>query len=724
MSTHRLAPGHGQRNQPGFAWERPLLVVTLILLAIISALIAWQLYEFFAPEEPPPAVAPTAVASAAPITRVPSLQISPDSGQAGSIITVYGMGWEPADTIQICLDDLGDTNVPPVFSVAKVTAEGTFEAAFAFPSGVAWQSLPDVAVLAESVYREDKASALFKLLAPTGTPATTDIISPTPTQAEATAATPTPSPTLPATATNTPIPPTPTCSYGMSFVADVTIPDDTIVQPGLGFVKTWRIRNSGNCPWPAGTTWVFASGNQLHGPDAVNVALTNPGETTDVSVYLVAPTAPGTYASYWTLQLPGGQRPGDRYYVRIVVPAPTPTATPVPPTPTPVPTSPPPPAIYNWRGEYFANITLAGEPPLIRDDAAINFDWGTGAPAANMPADNFSVRWSRSLYFPGGSYRFYVASDDGVRVWLDQTLILDEWHDFDGNTHVVEIPVTTGNHLIKVEYYEAGGLANIQFWWQEEVAFSEWRGEYWANQTMSGASTLVRNDTDIDFDWGTGAPAAGLPADSFSVRWTRSFYFDGGHYRFYVTMDDGLRLFVDGTLLIDEWQEGAERSMSADIWLSSGRHDLRVDYYEHEGGAVAATRWSRLEGITEWQGEYWANATQNGAPALVRNDQQIDFDWDSAGPGGGLPVDNFSARWTRTVNFPAGTYLLYVKVDDGMRLTIDTQLYRDEWHAHDASTTYAVRVYLNGNHTIVLDYYEGAGLAQAHFWYEKESNTS
>ncbi|MCA9986096.1 MAG: hypothetical protein KDE59_17435 [Anaerolineales bacterium] len=720
MSTHRLSPSHGQQGHPGFAWERPLLVVTLILLAIVTTVIGWQLYEYFKPEETPGLMPTIPAATVPPVTRVPSLQISPQRGAEGTVITVHGEGWEPADTIQLCLDDLGDEGVPPVYSVTEVDENGAFLAAFSFPTQVEWQSLPDVAVVAESIYNEDKASAIFKLLAETGTPTPTITIPATATPSATTTAV-TPTPTVPASPTATAIPPTPTCTYAMSFVADVTIPDDTIVLPGLGFVKTWRIRNSGNCPWPAGTSWVFAGGNQLGGPDAVNVAVTNPGETTDVSVYLVAPTTPGSYTSYWTLQLPGGQQLSERYYVRIIVPAPTPTATAIPPTPTPVPTAP---AIYNWRGEYYNNTGLVGSPIVIRDDAAISFDWAEGVPAPGLPTDNFSVRWTRSLYFPGGSYRFFAASDDGVRIWLDNTLIVDEWHAYDGNTYMAELPITTGNHLVRVEYYEARGLANIQVWWQENASFSEWRGEYWSNRTLSGASTLVRNDSKIDFDWGTGAPAASLPADNFSVRWSRSPYFDGGHYRFTVTMDDGLRLYVDGTLLIDQWEDGAARTMSADIWLSAGRHDLRVDYYEHEGAAVARASWSRMEGITDWQGEYWANAEQNGVPALVRNDTTIDFNWGTGAPASGLPADNFSARWTRTINFPAGTYQLYIKVDDGMRLTIDTQLYRDEWHEHDASTTYVVRIYLEGNHTIVLDYYEDAGEAQVHFWYEKVSSTS
>ena len=89
-------------------------------------------------------------------------------------------------------------------------------------------------------------------------------------------------------------------------LAGVTIPDDTVLLRGSGFVKTWRIRNSGTCSWPAGTTWIFVSGQQMAGPDAVPVPTTRPGETTDVSVNLIAPGTPGTYTGYWTLRFPDG----------------------------------------------------------------------------------------------------------------------------------------------------------------------------------------------------------------------------------------------------------------------------------------------------------------------------------------------------------------------------------------------------------------------------------
>lgn len=62
-----------------------------------------------------------------------------------------------------------------------------------------------------------------------------------------------------------------------------------------------------------------------------------------------------------------------------------------------------------------------------------------------------------------------------------------------------------------------------------------------ADRDLSGSPALVRQDGDIDFDWGNGAPGPGVPADNFSVRWTNTLRLDKGNYRFTVETDDGMR---------------------------------------------------------------------------------------------------------------------------------------------------------------------------------------
>jgi hypothetical protein len=156
--------------------------------------------------------------------------------------------------------------------------------------------------------------------------------------------------------TDTPLPPVTTeggCTADSQYVADVTIPDGTVMSPGQTFVKTWRVRNAGTCDWTAGHELVFVSGAHMGGPGAVALPATPAGSETDVSVSLTAPNAYGTHKGTWRMRASDGTMFGVNLSVLITVPAPvtdtpeplTPTDTPIPPTatdtPTPTPTDEP-----------------------------------------------------------------------------------------------------------------------------------------------------------------------------------------------------------------------------------------------------------------------------------------------------------------------------------------------------------------------------------------------
>ena len=82
----------------------------------------------------------------------------------------------------------------------------------------------------------------------------------------------------------------------------------------------------------------------------------------------------------------------------------------------------------DWRGEYFANPDLSGEPALVRNDTAVDFDWGDASPAPGLvPADEFSARWTRTLGFAQGIYRFSITANDGARVLVDNQIVIDAW---------------------------------------------------------------------------------------------------------------------------------------------------------------------------------------------------------------------------------------------------------------------------------------------------------
>ena len=126
--------------------------------------------------------------------------------------------------------------------------------------------------------------------------------------------------------------------------------------------------------------------------------------------------------------------------------------------------------------------------------------------------------------------------------------------------------------------------------------FPDWKGEYWSNQNLSGSPRVVRNDRNIDFNWGTGSPDDRIPDDHFSARWTRRYDFSDGVYRFYARSDDGVRVWVNGDRIIDEWHDStASVTYTADIGLD-GREDLRVEYYENVGGASIRVWWEKISG--------------------------------------------------------------------------------------------------------------------------------
>ncbi len=435
---------------------------------------------------------------------------------------------------------------------------------------------------------------------------------------------------------------------------------------------------------------------------------------------IVQAASTGAYA-YTTLSIaPAPVTPTPTATIISVPPTATPTSTPVAPTATrtPVPVTYIPPTwtprpITEWRGEYFGNATLSNAPVVVRNDPDVNFNWGRGAPANRLPADNFSARWTRQLTFAAQTYRFSVRADDGVRVWLDNVLIIDEWHIYADRLYTYDANLLAGPHLLRIEYYEASGDASIQFKIEQAPqTFADWKGVYWPNATLSGQPALTRNDVAVNFDWGKGAPADGLPADNFSARWTRSIKFDDAVYRFTVRADDGVRFFIDGLLLIDEWHDAAGRTYTRDVQLGAGNHTLRIDYYEHSGGASIAFSLQRAEDFTKWQGEYFANDHWGGLPALVRNDDRLNFDWGRGSPDSLIPPDRFSVRWTRSLDLDAGVYRFDILVDDGVRFYVDDNLVLDKVkEANNAQ--YSVQLNLaKGTHAFRIDYVEYTGEAR------------
>ena len=402
-----------------------------------------------------------------------------------------------------------------------------------------------------------------------------------------------------------------------------------------------------------------------------------------------------------------------------------PTVQPQPTTPLPPP--PPEPTITEWRGVYFTNPNLQGQPALIRNDREVNFEWGMGSPTAGFPADNFSVQWSRSLGFEGGSYRFYVRVDDGARLWIDNQPIIDQWHDSGPVTYVADVYLTQGTHTLRMDYYERIGWSVAQLRWERlQASYPDWKGEYFNNPNLAGSPTLVRNDPWVDFNWGSGSPGPNIPSDNFSARWTRTWRFETGDYRLYLKVDDGARLWMDGQLLIDQWHDSGPTTYVAERHLDAGDHRLQLEYYERVSGAEVHLWWERIEtNFPDWKGEYFNNRYLQGSPVLVRNDPRPDFNWGVSEPAPGVPSDEFSVRWTRNQRFDeTGSYRFYARVDDGVRVWVGGDVVINSWKNGAERVVSGTKWIDSGEEYVKIEYYEDKGSARITVWWERESATS
>jgi hypothetical protein len=251
-----------------------------------------------------------------------------------------------------------------------------------------------------------------------------------------------------------------------------------------------------------------------------------------------------------------------------------------------------------WRAEYFNNVTLSGSPVLIRQEQAVDFNWGQGSPSPLVDSNSFSARWSRSVDLPAGNYRFRILVDDGARLFVNGHTLIDAWKEQAATTYTGDIYLPGGAVTIQMEYFERAEVALAQLTWERidgQQPITEWKGEYWNNMSLSGTPTLVRNEPFIDFNWGNGSPAPNLlGTDHFSARWTRTLDLSAGWYRFVMTVDDGGRLYLGGRLVIDAWRDQASTGYDTSLYHTGGALAVRMDYYENTQFAAAQLLWAPL----------------------------------------------------------------------------------------------------------------------------------
>lgn len=289
---------------------------------------------------------------------------------------------------------------------------------------------------------------------------------------------------------------------------------------------------------------------------------------------------------------------------RLVIPgarAPRPAPKPLPPKPLPAKPAEPVAWLGPWIGEYFAGRSLTDPPVLVRPDERIAFDWGFDRPSGCVPADHFSVRWTGSFALEEGAYQFSAKVDDGIRVTVDDEIIIDGWENGSLRTYTALHDLAKGQHTIVVEYYDFAQVARVYFWIkrisgpsedaEKEAPSSGWAAEFFNNEELAGDPVLTRVDPWIGFEWGAQGPAAGVWADHFSARWTNRLYLEQDHYRFCAMSDDGVRIWVDDEVIVDHWHANNGTAYCGVFYSTGATYPVKVEYFEDGGDALIYVWW-------------------------------------------------------------------------------------------------------------------------------------
>ncbi|GAB7036239.1 MULTISPECIES: PA14 domain-containing protein [Catenuloplanes] len=380
---------------------------------------------------------------------------------------------------------------------------------------------------------------------------------------------------------------------------------------------------------------------------------------------------------------------------------------------------------WNTPGTGSAPTIPVASPALTRTEPAVDHDWAGGSPDPAISADHFAARWTRTVSLAPGEYEFTVTADDGVRLTVDGQRLIDAWADSGATAHTATTVVGGGPHTVELDYYENGGDAVAALSWRQTADAADppdYAAEYWnapgrPPAVPTTAPDLARAEPAVDADWGGGSPDPAITPDGFVARWTRTDTLPAGVYRFSGASDDGIRVFVDGVPVVDRWVN-QNATFSADRALAAGPHEIRVEYYEDGGGALARFGYRRVADAGPaggWTASYFGNPDLAGPPLVTRDDDAVDFDWGDGAPHPDVPADGFSARWTRTAAYPAGTHRMTVTGDDGVRVLVDGVIVIDGWSDH-GPTTFTTDVPLTaGEHTVAVEYYERVGGALARF---------
>lgn len=252
-----------------------------------------------------------------------------------------------------------------------------------------------------------------------------------------------------------------------------------------------------------------------------------------------------------------------------------------------------------WNASWYSNPDITEPTQSTTQVDKIKFDWGFNSPdIAGLGSNNFSVKFSTSVYLLRSRYRFVVESDDGVRLYVNNKMVIDSWYNRSASTDFVELDTIGGATNIRLEYYEYTGNAKLYLDYFP-VGFL---GEYYKGKNLGKDENnrqvappyMYRYEPSINFDWSSGSPNPRFKRNNYSARWSGLIELPVGRYKVKTTTDDGVRLIIDGKVTIESWKDSSAKLLEKLIDLVGRYHDIVLEYYENEGVAECRLEFERI----------------------------------------------------------------------------------------------------------------------------------
>ena len=387
--------------------------------------------------------------------------------------------------------------------------------------------------------------------------------------------------------------------------------------------------------------------------------------------------------------------------------------------------------------------------------------------------ENFGLKFTGYINVPtDGQYTFYTYSDDGSKLYIGSTQVVDNDFGHAEQERSGSIGLKAGKHAITIPYLQGGGGKALSVSYSgpgigKQVIPASAFYRVGANSpppvsTLRDPENPANAVAGLDYGYYEGgwnqlpdfngltpvrkatAGQADLTMqhrdDQFGLKFTGYINVPtDGQYTFYTYSDDGSKLYIGTTQVVDNDGGHAEQERSGTIGLKAGKHAITIPYFEGGGGqtlsvsysgpgaakqVIPASAFYRVNTTTTTtpppgstntgtglRGEYFNNKTLTAPSVLTRNDAIIDFDWGMGSPAASVNVDNFSVRWTGQVEAPVSSNYVFTTIgDDGIRLWVNNNLVIDNWNDHAPATdnSQAIALVAGQKYTIRLEYYENA----------------